>query len=185
MSVVVAWSGLLTIGLVINLLLTASVLRLLRNRESGGSSAARIARPAPGTELRVDPLWGWPDECQRLLEGTALVAFVVPGCVGCQILRSEFEKVPVPSVPLVVIADQEREGLSAAAYLADTWAIARLGVAAREPLPTVDQLGRPDELPVIALVRNGTVVASAHRLEHLLQTVRPSDWGPAHLVGEG
>lgn len=142
MSVMVAWSALLTIAVSLEIVLTIFILRVLRRR-GPSSGPTRVARPVPGTRLSVADEWDWSLSMRtQLSQGSALVAFVVPGCLGCQVLRGEFDRLHFSSAPLVVIADQERGGLASREYLAVTWANALMTAIAPAPLETLEEFGR-------------------------------------------
>jgi hypothetical protein len=166
MTVTFAWLCLVTLGLVMNAVLTFAVLNALR-RVGRTMTSARPVHPFPGTALRADPAWNWPADVDDCLNGDALVAFVVPGCVGCRVLRAEFDGIGRLPLPLVVIADSIRDGVDPQSYLDETWSIASHAVVSPQPLALTPLLGAPNELPVIAVLEDGRVVASAHRLDDL------------------
>ena len=184
MSLSVAWSSLLSVVVVVDLLLTVALLRAVRGKSSPGPAAGRLVRPIPGTRISIEEAANLAPELREIVaRGPVLIVLVVPGCTGCQRLRDEFNRIPAPPVPLVALCDPAGNVETGSEYLRSTWAIASVGAVVQESIFTSDALGRPDELPVVALVDDGLVVSSAHRLGDLLQVTDVRDWagpGPAH-----
>ena len=159
MSVLVALGILLVVLVVIDLALTAGIIRRLRTN----GTPAVPPNEAPRVGLRVDlarDAQAWPAQASGMLDGITLAAFVVPGCVGCERLRREIEAAVV-LVPFYVIGDPLADGNDE--YLA-SWTAAQFHLLAPVPVHELDSFERPITYPSLMLLRDGVVVASGHRL---------------------
>ena len=109
----------------------------------------------------------WPADAERLLDGTALVAMVVPGCSTCERLHRAIDELEdgVP-IPYVVMGQSDyEEDAEVNAYLA-TWHGAT-PIIAPHAFDELDSFGRPASYPVVIVVENGRVTASGHRLREV------------------
>jgi hypothetical protein len=159
MSVLVALGILLLVLVVIDLALTAGIIRRLRL----DGTPAVPSNEAPRVGLRVDLArdgQAWPVQARGMLEGIALAAFVVPGCIGCERLRRDVDAAAMP-VPFYVIGDPLADGNDE--YL-PSWTAAQFQLLAPVPVHELDSFERPVTYPSLMLLRDGVVVASGHRL---------------------
>jgi hypothetical protein len=167
-AVLTAVCILLSALVAVDLLLTVGILRRLRKGGADGLSSQPATPPAPGS--RIDLVADgkpWPAGADRLLGGTALVVLVVPGCSTCERLHRAIDELEdgVP-IPFVVLGQSDYDDAEAvAAYLA-TWRGATPLIAPRA-FDELDSFGRPESYPVVAVVENGRVKASGHRLREV------------------
>jgi hypothetical protein len=167
MAVLTAVCILLAVLVAVDLLLTVGILRRLRNG-ADGTPAQPATSPKPGSRIDLsldrEP---WPAEAARLLEGTALVVLVVPGCSTCDRLHRAIDEleygVPIPFVALGQADYEDAE--SVAAYLAGWHGATPL--IAPHAFDELDSFGRPASYPVVAVLENGRVTASGHRLHEV------------------
>jgi len=163
-AVLTAVCILLALLVAIDLLLTVGILRRLRNGVDGAPPQP-VTSPAPGhrIDLRLDRK-PWAAEAERLLNGTALVALVVPGCSTCERLHRAIDELDdgVP-IPFVVLGQSDYEDAAeVSAYLAN-WHGAT-PIVAPHAFEDLDSFGRPASYPVVVVLENGRVKASGHRL---------------------
>lgn len=167
MAVLTAVCILLSVLVAVDLLLTVGILRRLRDG-ADGLPAQPAASPKPGSRIELSrdgkP---WPAEAERLLGGTALVALVVPGCSTCERLHRAIDEledgVPIPYVVLGQSDYEDAETVSA--YLAGWHGATPL--IAPHAFDELDSFGRPASYPVVAVLENGRVTASGHRLREV------------------
>jgi len=167
MAVLTAVCILLSVLVAVDLLLTVGILRRLRDG-ADGMPAQPATSPKPGTriDLSLDRK-PWPAEAQRLLSGTALVVLAVPGCSTCERLHRAIDELEygVP-IPFLVLGQGDYDDPETVeAYLA-TWQGAT-PLIAPHAFDELDSFGRPASYPVVAVLENGRVTASGHRLREV------------------
>lgn len=149
----------------IDLALTAGIIRRLRTMRGHAVTEGPATNPRPGHQVDLtedsDP---WPVEAAPMLTGQALVAFVVPGCLGCGRLQRELEAFGALPVPLYLITDPFFDQTGGPEYLA-TWTGPAGRLVAPKSLDVLDSFGRPTEFPTVVLLQDGLVLASGHRLD--------------------
>jgi hypothetical protein len=168
MAVLTAVCILLSVLVAVDLLLTVGILRRLRNGAADGLPPQPATSPKAGSriDLSLDRK-PWPAGAERLLGGTALVAMVVPGCSTCERLHRAIDELEygVP-IPFVVLGQADYEDAeTVAAYLAG-WHGATPMIAPHA-FDELDSFGRPASYPVVAVLENGRVTASGHRLREV------------------
>jgi hypothetical protein len=167
MAVLTAVCILLSVLVAVDLLLTVGILRRLRNGADGAPTPpATPPRPGSRIDLSLDRK-PWPAEAERLLGGTALVVMVVPGCSTCERLHRAIDDLEygVP-IPYVVLGQSEYDDAEAVvAYLAG-WRGAT-PLIAPHAFDELESFGRPTSYPVVAVLENGRVTASGHRLREV------------------
>lgn len=104
MSVTTAVGILLLIVVSVDLALTAGIIRRLRNLGDVGVAGRPLTNPPSGhrVDLGID---GWPEAAADMLVGPVLVAFVLPGCMGCERLHREVDSVGGLPVPLYLVGE--------------------------------------------------------------------------------
>ncbi|MEP6697914.1 MAG: hypothetical protein ABJA34_13705 [Pseudonocardiales bacterium] len=159
MSVLIAIGVLVLVLVLIDLALTIGIIRKLRT-----SAAASRQDSAPRVGLRVDltkDAKPWPAEVLGMMSGISLAVFVLPGCPGCDQLRDELQTAGGLDVPMYLIGDPLAEGNDE--YFG-TWPAADVRVLAPVPVHDLNSFEHPDTFPSIALLQDGVVVASGHKL---------------------
>jgi hypothetical protein len=155
--------------LVIDLLLTAGIIRRLR---AGGADAShehgRSTLPEVGlqVDLARDGV-SWPASAVQMLTGSALVAFVTPGCLACERLHREWDAAN-SKIPLHVLIDPFEDETELGQGYLRTWSTATSRTVAPAPLDVLDSFGRPEEFPTVLLLQDGRVVASGFKLRDVL-----------------
>lgn len=167
MAVLTAVCILLSVLVAVDLLLTVGILRRLRN---GAEDMPAQPAASPKVGARIDLSLDrkpWPAGAEQLLGGTALVALVVPGCSTCERLHRAIDELEygVP-IPFVVLGQSDYEDAEqVAAYLAGWHGATPL--IAPHAFDDLDSFGRPSSYPVVAVIENGRVTASGHRLREV------------------
>ncbi len=167
MAVLTAVCILLSVLVAVDLLLTVGILRRLRDGVDA-APAQPVTTPVRGhrIDLSLDRA-PWPTEAERLLGGTVLVVLVVPGCSTCERLHRAIDELEdgVP-IPYVVLGQSDYEDdAEVSAYLAGWHGATPL--IAPHAFDELDSFGRPASYPVVAVLENGRVLASGHRLREV------------------
>jgi hypothetical protein len=145
MPVLVALGAIVLILVVINLVLTAGIVRRLRRE-----AAPVDPNEAPPAGLRVDlsrDAEPWSAQATGMLTGVSLVALVVDGCSACENLHGELDAADMPT-HLYVISDPASD--PAGEYLA-TW-------------HELESFAHPKAYPAVLVLDDGLIVASGHSL---------------------
>jgi hypothetical protein len=110
-----------------------------------------------------------------MLDGITVVAFVLPGCMGCERLHRQLTAAGGLPVPFYVITDPESGADDD--YLA-TW---DADVRLFSPVPA-DQMvsfDRPNVFPTITVLSDGVAVASGHNVADVAPELRRlTGWKP-------
>lgn len=155
---------------IVNVLLSVFTLRafvVLARDTSDNAVQKKVAIPDRGFRLSLDDDLTWPSSVMRVFDDEVWVAFVVMECLSCQILREEFDSDLRAHPDLVVIAAPDDSPDLAREYLNDFWSFAAERIVAPKGLEQLTGFGGPNEFPTLVALRQGEVVASAHRLAHL------------------
>jgi hypothetical protein len=168
MSVLVAVGVLLLVLLLVDLALTAGIIRRLRG---DAIPLGPRTNPRRGFRVSLERDGGeWPSRAAEMVSGQALVAFVMKDCPGCERLRQQIELAEPLPVPFYVVGDPTAgasEELND--YLASWPADAQL--IAPQPIDLLDSFGRPDTYPTLVLLSEGVVRASGHRMDDVAESM--------------
>ena len=168
MSVLTALGVLLLVLVVVDLGLTVGIVRRLR-----GDLAPLRPRTNPERGFRVSldrDGAEWPAGAAAMLSGHALVAFVAPGCPGCERLRRQIDTAGPPDVPFFVVGDPALGDPAAVLDHLRSWPATAHLVAPRS-VDTLDSFGHPDTYPTLVLLSDGVVAASGHRLDDVAESL--------------
>lgn len=160
MSIELAIEMLLSAAVAINLLLTAAIIRKLRNLDHGHNSTARL--PAVGSYVdrsSVDD----PVAATHLSADDSLTIFTSPGCPACADLYRQLASAagtPLPSHTLTVVV-----GAMEVRETEPDWQ--KFGPVLHQ---SSDEgigaaLGKPNAYPTLVRVARGAVSATGHTLE--------------------
>lgn len=162
---------LLGVIVIYQLLLTFGLIRRLRHLEQTGMSPPPTL-PAAGTGIppfEVPELGGGVITERDLVDGMAIAAFFSPQCPACERVKSEFDAAP-PSEPIYAfITRSETDGTEGDAFAEALRSWARVGFLEHDSVLS-EQLAIRGFPTLIALQR-GIVVASAHNLRLLRQSI--------------
>jgi hypothetical protein len=167
-SVRTAIDVLLLVVVLIDLALTAGIVRRLRRMPDHAVTERPAPNPRPGYQVDLtkdgEP---WPVEAAAMLTGQALVAFVLPGCLGCERLQRDVDAFGALPVPFYLITDPFFDQTGGPEYLA-TWTGVAGRIVAPKSMDVLDSFERPDEFPTVVLLQDGRVLASGHRLDDVV-----------------
>lgn len=182
MTVRTAVDVLVLIVLGIDLALTAGIIRRLRVTTEHPHAGPPPAKPPPGFQVDLTrDVSPWDDGAAGMVTGPALVAFVAPGCLGCERLSREVDEFGTVPVPFYVIIDPFMHQLPGGSEYLARWPAATARLVAPKALDALDSFDRPDEFPMLVLMRDGHVLASGHRLhdvaKHMVELSAASSHG--------
>ena len=162
-SILLAVCILLSVLVAVDLLLTIGIVRRLKAGASLGGSGEPPARPRPGHRIdpRADPVV-WDEAAAAVVTGTAVLILAVSQCAACERLKRELAAHGELPLPVYVMGEPVDDPGRIAEHLA-SWPQA---ISTMAPLgyDELDSLERPTVYPVIAVLENGRVVSSGHRL---------------------
>ena len=166
MSMTTAILVLLSMVTLLNTALIVGIVRRLRNPST--SPLLTPIRPGPGFTIDLSrDSEQWPSGAHALVAGESLIAFVGPGCPGCESLQAEVRNAGRLDLPLhVIVAPDVADARPDREYLR-SWESAAQTLSAPLPFPALDSFGRPDSIPTLLLVRDGVVLSSARRLRDI------------------
>jgi hypothetical protein len=163
-SILLAVCILLSVLVAVDLLLTIGIVRRLKAGASlGGGAGEPPARPRPGHRIdpRVDSV-EWDEATAAAITGTGVLILAVSHCSACERLKRELAAHGRLPLPVYVMGDPVDDPAGTAEHLA-SWPQAA-PVRAPRGYDELDSLERPTVYPVIAVLENGRVVSSGHRL---------------------
>lgn len=167
-----AIDALVLLVLAIDLLLTAGIIRRLREPGSRDIDVRRATSPVPGFTVDIGKDEGrWDPAATAMLTGVALVAFVVPGCIGCERLRQEIDTLTQLPAPLFVVGDPVATASPEGLRYLESWSAATARLIAPTRLDALVSFDGPNEFPTVLLLDGARVVASGHRLREVLPAV--------------
>lgn len=104
----------------VNLGITVAILRRLRTGSLGARQSDLEPRPGFVVDLTRDG-GTWSPRATAILTGTVAVAFVAPGCAGCDNLRAELHRAERLTFPLFAVVDGDQPQTRAYADQVATW----------------------------------------------------------------
>jgi hypothetical protein len=155
----------------LNTALIAGIVRQLRNP----SRSPLLAPVRPAARFAIDlgrENGQWPAGAQAMVRGESLIAFVGPGCPGCESLQAEVRGAGRLELPLIVVVSPHEADHPAGHEYLRSWESAAQALFAPVPFQALDSFGCPDSIPTLLLVRDGVVQSSARRLRDLGLPVR-------------
>ena len=162
-SVLLAVCILLSVLVAVDLLLTIGIVRRLKAGAALGGSGEPPAKPRAGHRIdpRMDPI-EWDPAAAAAVTGTGVLILAVTQCAACERLKRELAAHGELPLPIYVRGEAVDDPAHRAEHLA-SWPQATPVMAPRG-YDELDSLERPTVYPVIAVLENGRVVSSGHRL---------------------